>query len=302
MLIRHRATDCLVTCTEAELVNYPEVEWEYNPSQETLDRIEADRAAALAAMEAEIEAARVAAAAREAAITALLEAGPPSGSIPAGVIVMWSGVVTAIPGGWAICDGTNGTPDLRGKFIRGASGDPGATGGAVTHTHADHAALPHSGATVDAHPAQSHSGAAVSAHSGAAVGDHATLTHSGTDVSAHAGTAVSAHAGCAVAAHTVVSTKQGSSTGNVVTTATHTVTQPSAHTVTQPSNHTVTQPAQHAAQSHSVTQPVAHTVTQPDQHPSLTHTVTQPSQHAAQAHSEAGSEPPYYELAYIMKT
>lgn len=26
-----------------------------------------------------------------------------------------------VPGGWALCDGTNGTPDLRGRFIKGAS-------------------------------------------------------------------------------------------------------------------------------------------------------------------------------------
>lgn len=37
--------------------------------------------------------------------------------IPAGLVSMWSGVVA--PAGWAICDGTNGTPDLRGRFIVG---------------------------------------------------------------------------------------------------------------------------------------------------------------------------------------
>lgn len=35
--------------------------------------------------------------------------------LPQGAIVMWSG--TTAPSGWAICDGTNGTPDLRGRFI-----------------------------------------------------------------------------------------------------------------------------------------------------------------------------------------
>lgn len=39
--------------------------------------------------------------------------------------------------GWAVCDGTQGTPDLRDTFIRGASAteDAGGTGGADTHTH-----------------------------------------------------------------------------------------------------------------------------------------------------------------------
>ena len=39
---------------------------------------------------------------------------------PRGVIVMWSGAANAIPAGWALCNGANGTPDLRGRFIVGA--------------------------------------------------------------------------------------------------------------------------------------------------------------------------------------
>ncbi len=38
-------------------------------------------------------------------------------AIPVGVIVLWNGAVASIPVGWAFCDGTNGTPDLRDKFI-----------------------------------------------------------------------------------------------------------------------------------------------------------------------------------------
>ena len=40
---------------------------------------------------------------------------------PSGVIVMFSGTVAQIPKGYAICDGTNGTPDLTGRFIRSVS-------------------------------------------------------------------------------------------------------------------------------------------------------------------------------------
>lgn len=36
-----------------------------------------------------------------------------------GMIAMWSGSVTSIPSGWVLCDGTNGTPDLRGRFVLG---------------------------------------------------------------------------------------------------------------------------------------------------------------------------------------
>ena len=39
--------------------------------------------------------------------------------VPKGVINMWSGSPSLIPYGWALCDGTNGTPDLRGRFIVG---------------------------------------------------------------------------------------------------------------------------------------------------------------------------------------
>jgi microcystin-dependent protein len=42
--------------------------------------------------------------------------------LPKGTIIMWSGATkTSIPTGWAVCDGLNGTPDLRGKFIVAAT-------------------------------------------------------------------------------------------------------------------------------------------------------------------------------------
>lgn len=67
-------------------------------------------------------------------------AGADGAGVPVGVIAMWGGLVSAIPAGWALCNGTNGTPDLRDRFIRGAAAgaDPGATGGAAAHVHADH--------------------------------------------------------------------------------------------------------------------------------------------------------------------
>lgn len=60
------------------------------------------------------------------------------GTIPIGGIILWSGAITAVPDGWALCDGTQSTPDLRGRFVMGAGGSPyrnvGATGGAETVT------------------------------------------------------------------------------------------------------------------------------------------------------------------------
>ena len=44
-------------------------------------------------------------------------------SIPKGAIIMWSGSITTIPSGWALCNGANGTPDLRNRFVIGSSSD-----------------------------------------------------------------------------------------------------------------------------------------------------------------------------------
>lgn len=51
--------------------------------------------------------------------------------IPSGIIVMWSGRVEDIPAGWALCDGEEGRPDLRDRFVLGAGGKypVGQTGG-----------------------------------------------------------------------------------------------------------------------------------------------------------------------------
>jgi len=57
-------------------------------------------------------------------------------SVPVGGIIMWSGLVANIPAGWALCNGSNGTPNLQDKFVIGAGSTyaPNATGGAATKT------------------------------------------------------------------------------------------------------------------------------------------------------------------------
>lgn len=69
-----------------------------------------------------------------------------------GMIMMWSGTIATVPTGWLLCDGSNGTPDLRNRFIVGAgvdsagqaqtdiTGSTTKTGGSkdavvVSHTH-----------------------------------------------------------------------------------------------------------------------------------------------------------------------
>jgi hypothetical protein len=65
-----------------------------------------------------------------------------SPAIPAGGIIIWSGATGSVPATWFLCDGTNGTPDLRDRFIIGAGNTyaVNAIGGTadavvVTHTH-----------------------------------------------------------------------------------------------------------------------------------------------------------------------
>ena len=62
--------------------------------------------------------------------------------VPPGVIVMWSGSVATIPSGWILCNGSNGTPDLRDRFVIGAGSTYAVanTGGSkdavvVSHNH-----------------------------------------------------------------------------------------------------------------------------------------------------------------------
>jgi len=73
----------------------------------------------------------------------ILQNAPTSApAIPAGGIILWSGSTGSVPAGWLLCDGTNGTPDLRDRFIVGAGNSyaVNATGGTadavvVSHTH-----------------------------------------------------------------------------------------------------------------------------------------------------------------------
>lgn len=69
-------------------------------------------------------------------------APPPATPIPAGGIFLWSGSIGSIPAGYVLCNGSNGTPDLRDRFVVGAGSTYAvdATGGSadaivVTHNH-----------------------------------------------------------------------------------------------------------------------------------------------------------------------
>ena len=73
----------------------------------------------------------------------IVDAQPPAATpIPTGGILLWSGSIGSIPAGFVLCNGNNGTPDLRDRFIVGAGTTyaVNATGGSAdsvlpTHTH-----------------------------------------------------------------------------------------------------------------------------------------------------------------------
>ena len=56
--------------------------------------------------------------------------------VPRGGVILWHGSSDAIPKGWAICDGTQGTPDMRDRFVVGAGGKDAldGMGGAASAT------------------------------------------------------------------------------------------------------------------------------------------------------------------------
>ena len=116
------------------------------------------------------------------------------GELPSGLIVMWSGLRANIPSGWYLCDGANGTPDLRAKFILSVTGseEAGGTGGSTTITH-----------------------------TGTAVGNHSATATSEAGVGATARGSTSST--LTLKAHT-----------HNTPILTHSVTQPSNHTNVQP--------------------------------------------------------------------
>jgi microcystin-dependent protein len=58
----------------------------------------------------------------------------PNALVPSGGIIMWRGA--SVPPGWNLCDGTNGTPDLRGKFVVGVGQSLTAAPGDINPTYA----------------------------------------------------------------------------------------------------------------------------------------------------------------------
>lgn len=59
-------------------------------------------------------------------------------AVPKGTIIAWYASQGPVPAGWAVCDGSSGTPDLRNRFIQGVGSiaDSGEDpNGSATHFH-----------------------------------------------------------------------------------------------------------------------------------------------------------------------
>lgn len=240
---------------------------------------------------------------------------PPSsgGSIPSGLIAMWHGLIANIPSGWVLCNGANGTPDLRDKFVKGAAAavEAGGTGGAATHTHADHAALSHAGAAVADHPSHTHQYTEIVNHTHPVTDpghNHTQNSHNHTqDAHTHIQNA-----------HNHVVTSQTATTGSATSyehgtldtsSAEAEATEVTANTTPTNQNATATNQVATATNQSNTTgvttgNPVGGVASGTTAGPSatLSHGVTQPSDHAAQAHAVANHEPAYYVILFIMKT
>ena len=97
---------------------------------------------------------------------------------PVNIIASYLGTLTSIPDNWFLCDGTNGTPDLRDKFIKCANvgGDVGTTGGSDGHDHGDPAG--HSHRATHGHVAYHAMNTTAHSKGGVASGPLLSLNHS----------------------------------------------------------------------------------------------------------------------------
>lgn len=81
-----------------------------------------------------------------------------NGAVPIGGIILWSGAIADIPTGWSLCNGLEGTPDLRDRFIVGAGSSypVDSTGGAVSKTTSSNGDHDHGSSSLIASSAGSH--------------------------------------------------------------------------------------------------------------------------------------------------
>lgn len=206
--------------------------------------------------------------------------------IPTGVITLWSGAIAAIPSGWVLCNGANSTPDLRDRFVVGAGTTyaVGATGGANT-------------VTLDATmiPAHTHSISA-SGTTGNQSADH-THTFSG---SGSANTSA-AYTGIYDSGHThstpayITNVNAGGGSPAAIGGSGY---QPSGGSTTGGAAASIVDPTHY----HSLSVTVSGTTAGMSANHTHSVTVTGTSGNGTGGGLAHENRPPYYALAYIMKT
>ena len=202
--------------------------------------------------------------------------------VPRGIVAMWAGTVGSVPGGWALCDGTNGTPDLRERFILGAgSRAAGGTGGQFSYT-----------AATDTQGAHSHGGATALAGGG--------VTYTGTTdtqgAHSHSGNTLGhALTVSEIPSHThALEFGVGSGGGQIFVT-------PNSGTGTGPSSVATDNTGGGGSHTHGISTDGAHAHAV-SVGPTLDHqhSITTDGSHAHNV--VVNSTPPFYALAFIMKT
>jgi hypothetical protein len=90
-----------------------------------------------------------------------------SAPLKVGMVAMWLGTLASIPSGWLICDGTNGTPDMRDRHLKASNSlsEHATTGGSNTHTHASQT--------------HSHTGSSTHTHGGGGLGHYGEARQDG---------------------------------------------------------------------------------------------------------------------------
>jgi microcystin-dependent protein len=219
--------------------------------------------------------------------------------IPFGTIVMWTG--STAPSGWALCDGTNGTPDLRGRFVLSQGQGSGLTnrlinqvGGAETHT-----------LTVQEMPSHTHTGTTASNgshdHTGS-TGSNGSHLHTGTTALAGTHTHTVNDPGHIHTQTTVNDDYNNSGTyPNLTKPSYPNYDSSGTNTWTDTINSSTTGITINSAGEHSHTFTTStvgthtHSISTDGSH---NHTFTTNSTGGGQAHNNM---PPFYALAYIMK-
>jgi microcystin-dependent protein len=234
-------------------------------------------------------------------------------ALPVGLITLWSGSIASIPSGWALCDGTAGTPNLRDRFVVGAGSTyaVGDTGGFNTIT-LDTTQIPshtHTGTTAATDLAHTHTGSGTTGNnnvdhshtgSGTTSGFSNDHTHSGTtnDAGSHN------HTVSDTAGPNPISDNVESGGGwsfykyNTLTTSTAGNHAHSFSTGGQSANHTHTYSFTTSGQNTTHTHSFSFTTSGASVSMSHTHTFTSNATGGGLAHE---NRPPYYALAYIMR-